>query len=97
MDSHSYILVVIIFVVAVYVASAQDTLESFRLCITEQGLSTDLIVHHSTGNVSFYAELDHRWNIRPVHAHPIAYFVPWVTSDVQVVIFEYELTTVMHR
>lgn len=85
MGSHSIILLLILlFAITVDVTSAQVTLESFRHCIAEHGLSPDLIVHHSTGNLSLYNVLDHRWNIRPVHVHPLAYFVPSVTSDVQV-------------
>lgn len=82
MDYHSLILVLIIS--AITVVSAQVALESFRLCIVDQGLPPDLIVHHSTENSTLYAELDYRWNIRPVHKHPLAYFVPRITSDVQV-------------
>lgn len=81
-------LVPLIFAITVCVESAQVTLESFRLCIIDQGLSPDLIVHHSMGNSSLYARLDHRWNIRPVHTHPFAYFVPRDSSDVQVSIFQ---------
>lgn len=81
MGFDSLILLLIIFAATVDV---QANLESFRLCIVEEGLSPDLIVQQSTGNLSLYAELDYRWNVRPLHTHPLAYFVPRVTSDVQV-------------
>lgn len=72
------------FAITVEVAFAQTVLESFRTCIRDQGLPPDLVVHRCTGNSSLYAQLDHRWNLRPVHTHPLAYFVPRVVSDVQV-------------
>jgi len=89
MGSHSLILLLIIFAITVDVTTAQVTpLESFRHCIVEQGLSPDLIVDHSTGNLTLYSELDHRWNIRPLAKHPLAYFIPSVSFDVQVSIFD---------
>lgn len=88
MDSpHSFVLKFIVLGIALDVIFAQVALESFRLCIVDQGLSPDLIVHHSTENSTLYAQLDHRWNTRPVHVHPLAYFVPRNTSEVQVSIF----------
>lgn len=90
MGFHSLIIVLITFAITVDVTSSQEALDSFHGCIVEHGLPSNLIVHHSTSNSDLYAELDHRWNVRPLHVHPLAYFVPRMASDVQVSIISVE-------